>query len=55
VIDLKTAFNNIEQYAGEIPGKAVLFNVLSVIRIFASALALTFVFRACLIDRQAPK
>lgn len=52
VIDLKTAFNNIEQYASEIPRKAVIFNILSVIRICASALALSFVFRACLISRQ---
>jgi hypothetical protein len=49
-IDLKTAFSNIALYADAIPAKTVLFNILSVIRICASACALNAVFRACLIN-----
>jgi hypothetical protein len=48
IIDLKTAFSDIAQYATVIPAKTALFNCLSVIRIGLSALSLAAVFRGYL-------
>jgi len=45
-INLKLCFSNIEKYAGEIPTKTLLINVLSIFRMTFSALALAFVFKA---------
>jgi hypothetical protein len=46
-INFKKSFGNLEKYADEISGKAILFNILSVIRIGLGATALAFVFKAC--------
>jgi hypothetical protein len=47
-INFKRSFGNLDKYAYEIPGKAFLFNILSVIRIGLGALAVAFVFNACM-------
>jgi hypothetical protein len=45
-INLKLCFSDIEKYADIIPGKVLLINILSVIRLVLGAMALIFIFRA---------
>ena len=47
-INFRRSFGNLDEYANEIPGKAVLFNILSFIRIGLGAIAVAFVFKACM-------
>ncbi len=47
-INFRRSFGDLEKYAAEIPGKAVLFNILSIIRIGLGAIAVAFVFKACI-------
>jgi hypothetical protein len=47
-INFRRSFGDLQKYAAEIPGKVVLFNILSVIRIGLGAIAVAFVFRACM-------
>jgi hypothetical protein len=44
-INFKQSFGDIQKYADVIPGKVVLFNILSVIRIVFVAIALTSLFK----------
>jgi hypothetical protein len=52
-INFKLSFGNLEQYGTLIPGKVVLFNILSVIRIVFVAIALTFLFKAYIQTQKA--
>jgi hypothetical protein len=45
-INFKQSFGNLEKYAEAIPGKVILFNILSVLRTAFGAIALTFIFKA---------
>jgi len=45
-INLKLYFSDLEKYADVIPGKVLLINILSVVRLALGAIALIFVFRA---------
>ena len=45
-INFKLRFGNLEKYADTIPGKVVLFNILSVFRVALAAIGLTFIFKA---------
>jgi hypothetical protein len=45
-INFKLMFGNLEKYAGTIPAKVILFNILSVLRVAFGAMALAFVFKA---------
>ena len=45
-INFKQSFGNLDKYAGAIPGKVLLFNILSVIRVALAAIGLTAVFKA---------
>jgi hypothetical protein len=45
-INPKLCFSDIEKYAGVIPGKVLLINILSVFRVILAATALTFIFKA---------
>ncbi len=45
-INFKRSFGNLDLYADTIPGKVLLFNILSFIRIILAALAVSIVFRA---------
>ena len=47
-INFRRSFGDLQKYGSEIPGKAVLFNVLSIIRIGFGAMAVAFVFKACM-------
>lgn len=47
-INFGRSFGNLDKYADEIPGKAFLFNLLSFIRIGLGAIAVAFVFKACM-------
>ena len=47
-INFRRSFGDLQKYAAEIPGKAVLFNILSIIRIGLGAIAVAFVFKACI-------
>ena len=47
-INLKLYFSDIEKYADVIPGKVLLINILSVIRLVVGAMALILIFRAYL-------
>jgi hypothetical protein len=47
-INFRRSFGDLQKYASEIPGKAVLFNILSIIRIGLGAIAMAFVFKACM-------
>ena len=47
-INFRRSFGDLQKYAAEIPGKVVLFNILSVIRIGLGAIAVVFVFKACM-------
>jgi len=51
-INFKMSFGNLEKYADAIPGKVILFNFLSVIRVAVSAIALTAVFKAYLLTQK---
>jgi hypothetical protein len=51
-INFKRSFGNLDKYAYEIPGKASLFNILSFIRIGLGAIAVAFVFKACMQTQQ---
>jgi hypothetical protein len=44
-INFKQSFGDIQKYADVIPGKVILFNILSVIRIVFVAIALTSLFK----------
>ncbi len=44
-INFKQSFGDIQKYADVIPGKAVLFNILSIIRIIFMAIALSSLFK----------
>lgn len=45
-INFKISFGNLVKYADVIPGKVILFNILSVLRLAFSAISLTNTFRA---------
>src|SRR5258706_14010035 len=45
-INFKMRFGNLEKYAGTIPGKMVLFSILSVLRVALAAIGLIFIFKA---------
>jgi hypothetical protein len=45
-INFKLRFGNLEKYADTIPGKVVLFNILSVFRVALAAIGLAFIFKA---------
>ena len=45
-INFKLRFGNLEKYADTIPGKVVLFNILSVFRVTLAAIGLAFIFKA---------
>lgn len=45
-INFKLSFGNLEKYGDAIPGKVILFNVLSVFRIAFGAIGLTYIFKA---------
>jgi hypothetical protein len=47
-INFRRSFGDLQKYASEIPGKAVLFNILSIIRIGLGAIAVVVVFKACI-------
>jgi len=47
-INFKRSFGSLDKYAYEIPGKAVLFNILSIVRIGLGAIGVAFVFKACM-------
>ena len=47
-INFRRSFGDLQKYGSEIPGKAVLFNVLSITRIGFGAMAVAFVFKACM-------
>jgi|SRR5579863_2410189 len=56
VINFRRSFGDLERYANEIPGKAMLFNILSFVRICLGAISLVFVFKACMqIQKEQPK
>jgi hypothetical protein len=44
-INFKMRFGNLEKYADTIPGKVILFNILSVFRIAFAATSLIFIFK----------
>ncbi len=44
-INFKMSFANLDKYADVIPGKVLLFNILSVCRIVLAAIALAFTFK----------
>ena len=52
-INFKMSFSNLEKYAGEIPGKVFLFNILSITRVALAAMGLTFIFKAYIQTQQA--
>lgn len=45
-INFKMSFGNLEKYANAIPGKVMLFNMLSVLRLVFGGLSLSNTFRA---------
>jgi hypothetical protein len=45
-INFKMSYGNLEKYADAIPGKAILFNILSVFRITFCAIGLCYIFKA---------
>jgi predicted membrane protein len=45
-INFKGSFGNLEKYAAAIPGKVILFNILSVFRVMVTAIALTLIFKS---------
>jgi hypothetical protein len=47
-INFRRSFGDLDKYAFEIPGKVFLFNILSFIRIALGAIAVAFVFKACM-------
>jgi hypothetical protein len=44
-INFKQSFGDIEKYADVIPGKALLFNIVSILRVVFAAIALTSLFK----------
>ena len=52
-INFKLRFGNLEKYADTIPGKVILFNILSVIRMAFAATGLTFIFKAYIQTQQS--
>jgi predicted membrane protein len=51
-INFKMRFGNLEKYADTIPGKTILFNILSVLRMALAAIGLTFIFKAYIQTQQ---
>jgi hypothetical protein len=54
-INFKMSFGNLEKYAATIPGKVILFNILSVLRLVLAAISLSCLFKAYIkvsIDRS---
>lgn len=47
-INFKLSFGNLNKYAAAIPGKVILFNILSVFRVVFGAIGLSFIFKAYL-------
>ena len=47
-INFRRSFGDLQKYAADIPGKVVLFNILSMIRIGLGAIAVVVVFKACI-------
>jgi NADH:ubiquinone oxidoreductase subunit 6 (subunit J) len=45
-INFKRSFGDLEKYADTIPGKVLLFNILSIIRVTLAAIGLSYVFKA---------
>jgi hypothetical protein len=45
-INFKMSFGDLEKYAEAIPGKVILFNILSILRLALAAIALINVFRS---------
>jgi len=54
-INFKQSFGNIEKYANAIPGKVLLFNILSVLRVALAAVGLTFIFKAYIQTQKEQK
>ena len=54
-INFRRSFGDLQKYAAEIPGKAVLFNILSIIRIGLGAVAVAIVFKACMQTQKEDK
>ena len=52
-INFKLRFGNLEKYADTIPGKVILFNILSVIRVALAATGLAFIFKAYIQTQQS--
>jgi hypothetical protein len=52
-INFKLSFGNLEKYADSIPGKVLLFNILSVFRMTFGAMGLAYVFKAYLQTQKA--
>lgn len=52
-INLKFYFGDFEKYAGIIPFKTLLFNILSIIRLVLAAITLIFIFKAYIQARKA--
>jgi NADH:ubiquinone oxidoreductase subunit 6 (subunit J) len=45
-INFKRSFGNLEKYTDTIPGKVLLFNILSILRVALGAIGLTYIFKA---------
>jgi hypothetical protein len=54
-INFKLRFGNLEKYADSIPGKVVVFNILSVFRIAFGATGLTYIFKAYIQTQKEQK
>jgi hypothetical protein len=53
-INFKQSFGDIQKYTDVIPGKVILFNILSVIRIVLVAIALTSLFKGYIQTQKEP-
>jgi hypothetical protein len=51
-INFKLRFGDLGKYADTIPGKVILFNILSVIRVALAATGLAFIFKAYIQTQQ---
>jgi NADH:ubiquinone oxidoreductase subunit 6 (subunit J) len=45
-INFKDSYGNLEKYADTIPGKVLLFNILSIVRVAFAAIGLIYIFKA---------
>ncbi|HXC03836.1 MAG TPA: hypothetical protein VNZ86_03740 [Bacteroidia bacterium] len=53
-INFKRSYGDLERYADAIPGKVIVFNVLSIIRIGLCAMGLAGVFNAYILTQKDP-